>query len=151
MEKEAVLQLRLDVQKFVRLFGLQDKHVTPCGFPLSVSQVMALQELEHHRLTLNELTEKLLLERSSVSRLADQLVKEGFIHRETNEENRREVLLSLTQKGIHALTKVREQSVSYYTSILNHMDGLDQQKVIEGFQLMNAALLKERSETSGKS
>lgn len=150
MEKQDVLQLRLSVQRFVRLFGLLDRNVTPCGFPLSVSQVMTLQELEHNKITLMELSAKLLLERSSVSRLVDQLVKEGFINRETNSENRREVLLSLTAKGNNTLHKVREQSVLFYESILEHILEPDQQKIVEAFRIFNDALSKERGEINEK-
>ena len=46
MEQEAIIELRNTVQQFVRLFGLLEQTVTPCGFPLSTSQVYALQELE---------------------------------------------------------------------------------------------------------
>ncbi|MCF6410759.1 MarR family winged helix-turn-helix transcriptional regulator [Pseudalkalibacillus salsuginis] len=149
MEPQDILNLRLNVQRFVRLFGLLERNVTPCGFPLSISQVITLQELEHKKLTLMELTERLFLERSSVSRLVDQLVKEGFINRETNMENRREVLLSLTPIGINTLHRVREQSLSFYDSLLKHISEPDHQKIIEVFQLLNDALSKERSETNG--
>ena len=121
MRPEDILTLRTTIQRFVRLFGLLDRNVTPCGFPLSVSQVIALQELEHERLTLMALTEKLLLERSTVSRLVDQLAQEGFVVREPNRANRREVMLSLTPKGNHALERVREQSVSFYQRLLRHI------------------------------
>lgn len=149
MEKEEILNLRLYIQRFVRLFGFLDRNVTPCGFPLSVSQVMTLQELELHQLTLMELSNKLQLERSSVSRLVDQLVKEGFINRETNAKNRREVLLSLTAKGNNSLLRVREQSVSFYEGILKNISEADQEKIIEVFQLLNDALSKERGEFNG--
>ena len=149
METQDILTLRLDIQRFMRLFGLLDRHVTPCGFPLSVSQVIALQELENREMTLTELTDRLLLERSSVSRLADQLVKEGFIDREPNRENRREVLLSLAPKGNHALRRVREQSVAFYRRLFDRIPEADQGKIGEAFRLLNLALSQERGERHG--
>ncbi|TLS52163.1 MarR family transcriptional regulator [Paenibacillus antri] len=147
METQDILQLRLSIQRFIRLFGFLEQNVTPCGFPLSVSQVIALQELEHDKLTLTEVTERVQLERSSVSRLVDQLVKEGFLNREPNKENRREVLLSLTPRGTNALHKVREQSVSFYRQVLQHISEPDHGKILEAFQLLNDALRKERGES----
>lgn len=144
MEKQEILNLRLHVQRFVRLFGSLERNVTPCGFPLSVSQVITLQELEHNRLTLNELTERLKLERSSVSRLVDQLVKEGFMNRDPNMDNRREVLLSLTDKGTKTLHRVREQSVTFYEGLLQHIPEPDHAKIVEVFQMLGDALSKER-------
>ncbi len=66
-----------------------------------------------------------MLERSSVSRLVDGLVKGGFVSREPNEKNRREVLLILTEKGIRSVNNLREQSVQFYQSILANMQEED--------------------------
>ena len=59
--------------------------------------MMALEELEVEKLTVWQLSNKLRLETSTVSRLVDKLVK-GLIYREVNEKNRRELFLHLTEK-----------------------------------------------------
>ena len=148
MEKEEILELRHTVQKFIRLFGLLEENVTPCGFALSPSQVFALQELENQTLSMGELAERLLLERSSVSRLIDNLVKGGFIHRTLNEENRREVLVSLTDKGCRSVQQVREQSLRFYQSILEQVPEQDQYAVLKGFKLFTDSLNRVRSKTN---
>lgn len=148
MEREKILELRLTVQKFIRLFGLVEQNVTPCGFNLSPSQVFALQELEHRILTIGELADRLFLERSTVSRLVDSMTKGGFVNRILNEENRREVLVSLTEKGQRSLQQVREQSIQYYYSILNEVPEDDQHQILKGFKFFIDALLKERSKSN---
>ncbi len=45
--------------------------------PLPTSQMMALEELEVEKLTVWQLSNKLRLETSTVSRLVDKLVKKG--------------------------------------------------------------------------
>jgi DNA-binding MarR family transcriptional regulator len=145
LEINEILELRLNVQKFIRLFGLLEQTVTPCGFQLSISQVYALQEVENTTLILGELAERLHLERSSVSRLVDGLVKGGFVRREINEQNRREMLISLTEKGERTIEQVRQQSIRFYQEVLQHMTINDQQLVHEGFKKFTAALLKNGS------
>ncbi|RUL52122.1 MarR family winged helix-turn-helix transcriptional regulator [Lysinibacillus antri] len=145
MNREEILELRNTVQKFVRLFGLLEQNVTPCGFNLSPSQVFALQELENKTLTIGELAELLFLERSTVSRLVDSLVKGGFVNRLLNEANRREVLVSLTEKGGSSLKQVREQSIQYYVSILNGVSEDCQHQILSGLKLFNDVLSKKRS------
>lgn len=145
MNREEILELRLTVQNFIRLFGLLEQNVTPCGFDLSPSQVFALQELEDKTLTIGELADLLFLERSTVSRLIDSLVKGGFVNRVLNEKNRREVLVSLTDKGQRSLQQVREQSIKYYQSILDQVSEKNQYQILRGFKLFVDSLLKVRS------
>lgn len=144
MNDETILELRSNVQKFVRLFGLLEQNATPCGFPLSVSQVYAMQELEKYTMSVTELASRLELERSSVSRLVDDLVKGGFVHREINESNRREMVLSLTEKGVRTIQQVRQQSLLFYQSLLGNLSDADQTLIIEGFKKFTGALLQQR-------
>ncbi|WP_134686973.1 MarR family winged helix-turn-helix transcriptional regulator [Brevibacillus migulae] len=146
MDRNEIITLRSAVQQFIRLFGVLEQTETPCGFSMSLSQVFAMQELEKSSMSMKELAEKLRLERSSVSRLIDSLVKGGFVSRELNEQNRREVVLRLTEKGERSMETLREQSIRFYESILSNVEANEQQKVLEGFQIFTAALKQTRGE-----
>ncbi|BCJ87508.1 MarR family winged helix-turn-helix transcriptional regulator [Effusibacillus dendaii] len=146
MNRHELLEFRLFVQKCIRLFGSLDQTVTPCGFHLSPSQVFALQELEHKTLTVVELANSLKLDRSSVSRLVDQLVKAEFVHREPNRNNRREVILSLTEKGTNTLQRVRDQSVEFYKRLLSKASEDGQKQIFEGFKLFTTILESEKGD-----
>ncbi|AFH60075.1 transcriptional regulator [Paenibacillus mucilaginosus K02] len=144
MESDQILELRAHIQKFVRQFGLLEGHVTPCGYPLSVSQVYALQELENRQMSVTELAGCLHLERSSVSRLADGLVKEGFVSRAVNEANRRETLLSLTDKGVRVLGQVREQSLQFFGRVFGSFSDEEHASVCAALAALNAALSRHQ-------
>jgi DNA-binding MarR family transcriptional regulator len=146
LDTEKISELRMQVQQFIRLFGLLEQTVTPCGFSLSLSQVFALQELEKATLSISELAEKLGLERSSVSRLVDILVKETFVHRELNEQNRREVQLLLTDKGKRTIAKVCEQSIAFYQSFLKDVSENEQQQILNSFKKFNSCLSNVKEE-----
>jgi DNA-binding MarR family transcriptional regulator len=150
LNDDIFLELRSNVQKFVRLFGLLEQNVTPCGFPLSVSQVFAMQELEKGTMSVTELASRLELERSSVSRLVDELVKGEFISRNINEANRREMILSLTEKGIRTILQVRQQSLKFYQSVLSSLSNTDQTLIIDGFKKFTGALLEHRRKKDDK-
>ncbi|WP_378083228.1 MarR family winged helix-turn-helix transcriptional regulator [Cohnella suwonensis] len=138
------MQLRDTVQQFIRSFGLLEQTTTPCGFSMSLSQVFAIQELEKQTLTITELAERLRLERSSVSRLVDGLVKGGFVSRELNENNRREVLLDLTEKGTSSIRRVREQSVQFYNDILENLSENEQMMFYNSLKKFTDSLIKVR-------
>jgi DNA-binding MarR family transcriptional regulator len=144
LNDDIFLELRSNVQKFVRLFGLLEQNVTPCGFPLSLSQVFAMQELEKGTMSVTELASRLELERSSVSRLVDELVRGEFVSRDINESNRREMILSLTEKGTRTIQQVRQQSLSFYQSVLGSLSNTDQTLIIEGFKKFTDSLSEHR-------
>lgn len=147
MNREEIVELRGVVQQFIKAFGILEQAKTPCGFSLSLSQVFTLQELEKQTLTVTELADKLQLERSSVSRLIDGLVRGDFVTRELNENNRREVILSLTEKGSRSIQKVRDQSVEFYNSILHKMAESEQAQFVESFKAFTRALLEVRQDS----
>jgi len=71
-------------------------------FELTVPEMMIMLELyENKTLNLNELSVKIELPKSSVSRIVDQLVNRGFVYRKIPKENRRVVELSISTKCLN--------------------------------------------------
>ncbi|WP_188068498.1 MarR family winged helix-turn-helix transcriptional regulator [Brevibacillus brevis] len=148
MNREDALKLRTDIKKFIRMTGILEPERIPKDLfekPLSVSQMMALEELELKKLTIWELANKLKLEQSSVSRLVDKLVKNELICREVNENNRREVYLHLTEKGKITVASLREQSIHFYQGILNDLSESERKTVVNGFELLINSIAKSAS------
>ncbi|MQM26725.1 MarR family winged helix-turn-helix transcriptional regulator [Glycomyces albidus] len=83
-------------------------HVVP-GRPLSMSQLFAIHELDHHDgMSQRELAERLGLEKSSVSRLVADLESEGLVARERDPGNRRLYRLQITAAGRRLHRKAAE-------------------------------------------
>jgi DNA-binding MarR family transcriptional regulator len=146
MEEKDFLAFRVTVQSFIKSFGLLETSVTPCGYKLSLSQVFALQDLQKETLSVTQLSQKLALERSSVSRLVDHLVKEDFVLRESNPHNRREVILSLTERGESTIKKVSNQSVDFYKEVLSDVSYEDFEQMLRSFQRFTSLLKIRREE-----
>lgn len=73
-------------------------------FELTVPEMMIMLELyENKTLSLNELSEKIELPKSSVSRIIDQLVNRGYVDRKIPKENRRVVELSISIKCLNCI------------------------------------------------
>ncbi len=99
-EAERLHELLRDL---VRTAGLlQPDHPVP-GHPISISQAFALHELDGGTpLSQRELALRLRLEKSSVSRMAAEMERDGLLVRERDPDNRRQYRLRLTDRG-HAL------------------------------------------------
>jgi DNA-binding MarR family transcriptional regulator len=88
------------VMDLVRATGLLQPEQSVAGHLLSMSQAFALHELDTDTpLSQRELTERLGLEKSSVSRLAAELERRKLLVRERDPDNRRLYRLRLTEKG----------------------------------------------------
>lgn len=73
-------------------------------FELTVPEMMIMLELyENKTLSLNELSEKIELPKSSVSRIVDGLVNREYVAREIPVENRRMVNLSISTKCLKCI------------------------------------------------
>jgi DNA-binding MarR family transcriptional regulator len=73
-------------------------------FPLSWYDILIeLYEAEEHRLRLHRLAERVVLSRSSITRLVDQLEEAGMLRREPDPEDRRGSYAVLMEGGLAGL------------------------------------------------
>ncbi|NRD81105.1 MarR family transcriptional regulator [Bacillus sp. BRMEA1] len=85
---------------------------------LSLQQLSILNTLlAFPELTQQELADKLISSKSTISVGIDKLVKMGLVEREFSLEDRREVKLKLTIKGEEVSKKSSKNSISYKTML----------------------------------
>ena len=88
------------------------------SFGLTTSQFMVMFEIYNNKdISLIELSQKLDLPKSSVSRLVDQLVNQEIVIREIPKENRRTIKLSISdeflkKKDVLDITSERNDSIA---------------------------------------
>ena len=74
---------------------------------LSMQQFRAMKTIEHHEgVSLSLVSEHLGSTLSATSKLVDGLVERGCIRRETAEDDRRRLILALTDAGMHVMESV---------------------------------------------
>src|SRR5438105_12521693 len=100
MDPSAPERLHELFMDLVRAAGLlQPDRLVP-GYPVSMSQAFALHELHSGMpVSQRDLTERLGLEKSTVSRMAADLEQRGLLVRERDPDNRRLYRLRLTDAG----------------------------------------------------
>lgn len=96
-QSEAV---RVAFARLVRSLGVLRPDVTPCGERMSVSEAHGIAELhELGPLSQQTLGTNLRLQKSTVSRLVDQLVERGWVERIADAADGRVSLVRLTTVG----------------------------------------------------
>ena len=119
MPESLSAQLEESVSAFVRGFGLLDCERTPCGLDLHLSEAHLVGDL--HRvgpLSQRDLSQRLHLAKSTVSRLVSQLVARGWVERRASPSDGRTVLVALTPNGDEVAKRLTRARGRRFDSLL---------------------------------
>ena len=138
-DSSAELQHRM--MALVRGFGLHRPDTTPCGQAISVAEAYALLELERAApLSQNDLASRLLLEKSTVSRLVAALEARGWISRTRSQEDGRRSELSLTDEGRRIQAQVAAARAAKFQRVLAALPEQQRGAVLEALHTLVEAM-----------
>ncbi len=84
----------------------------------SKSEIFAMLLIDKRsEITMTELAEYIHAPMSTATGIIDRLVKNGYIKRERSEEDRRIVVLKLSEKGLQEITRLKELISSYISKV----------------------------------
>ncbi|MBS1701423.1 MAG: MarR family transcriptional regulator [Armatimonadetes bacterium] len=127
-------------RQMVRGLGLLE--LSPM-FGVPFNQRHALIEIERAgAITVNQLGEALLVDRSVASRIAAALERQGLVATSSDPVDARKKLLSLTPKGIECTLGIHDACNEPVASALKLLSPEDRQRVVEGLEIYGRALLK---------
>ena len=116
-----------------RLFG--DYKLTPPRF-------YALTHInEEPGLSSSKLSDRLLCDKSNVTRIVKGLETEGLIIRRQHETDGRALRLYLTESGKEALAKVQQAHQTFNNQRLDCLDNLSQGSLLQNLTKLNESLL----------
>jgi DNA-binding MarR family transcriptional regulator len=140
VDKKESHYLRELIRVLVRNLGiLEESEATCCG--TTVSQCHAIVEIGRAKdISLNELSDLLVLDKSTMSRTINKLVDSGLAIRELHPEDRRYISIKLTDEGIMIFNNIESSMERYYQSIFSSVPEDKREQVLESLQLIvNAA------------
>jgi len=115
-------QMQEAMSDLIRVLQHRDRERS-CCYDLSVSQCQALQAIVRDGpLTVNELSDRLILEKSTVSRLAASLLEKALVRKRAPESDGRVVILQVTEAGLRLSRKIINDLTEEYTSLLEEFD-----------------------------
>jgi len=140
MEKQGDNYLRELIRVLVRNLGILEKsESTCCG--TTISQCHAIVEIGRAKqISLNELSDLLGLDKSTMSRTINNLVEDKLVIRETHAENRRYVNIELTNKGQEVYQSIEISMEIYYKKIFQSIPKDKRQQVLESLKLLTNAV-----------
>ncbi len=114
-----------------------------CQSSINESQCFLVVEIGRKPgICVKELAEILRIDKSGISRGVEELVQKGFVNREPSKEDRRCVVLSLTEKGQTRFEKIENDMYLKFQEVLSNIAEDKQQQVLDALKLYNEACRK---------
>jgi N-acetylglutamate synthase-like GNAT family acetyltransferase/DNA-binding MarR family transcriptional regulator len=110
---------------------------------LTPSHYHALLELHNGANSITQLSERLILDISTVSRLINKLEAEGYVQSQKIRDKRVKQI-TLTRKGHVEIARIDQFSDKLIIDAFDHTSQQDQEKILEGIRLYATALEKSR-------
>jgi DNA-binding MarR family transcriptional regulator len=136
LRKEELRTFRRTLREFERI--MTDSYGCSCaGTGVSVAQCHLLLGIEDGQPTsITDLSERLDLDRSTVSRTVEALASRGVVAREEDPQDRRFSKLVLTQEGTETAEQIHRENDQYFTRVFSSIPKERRKDVLEGFELL---------------
>lgn len=146
MEKSPSLQLYADtIQKLtynlVRYSVLSDR---TCMDQLSITGAQGYTLLaipDGACISMNDLSLRMRLASSTMTRMIDQLVLKGLVDRQVDAADRRVVRVCLTGQGGQAQKQLRETLKSFFSLVLQEIPEAEREPLARSLEMLNQAIL----------
>jgi DNA-binding MarR family transcriptional regulator len=146
MKRSVVREFRDALRRFERLIARRLRDSSCCS-DVTLPQCHALLEIEARgRVSLFELVQSLGLDKSTLSRTADGLVKSGLISRTFSDRDRRSIQLALSPDGQEICDRINASNDHFFSRVLDRIPEARSPQVIQAFQeLLNALAMEIHS------
>ncbi|URZ05356.1 MarR family winged helix-turn-helix transcriptional regulator [Clostridium felsineum] len=104
---------------------------------ISVMEVHGIFEIgKIGEITINEFSKILYLDKNSVNKLVNNLVDEKFLLRHIHPENKRHVILKLTENGQKIYESIRDDFNLYFKKILGYVPEDNKEDISNDFRIL---------------
>lgn len=132
--------LREHIRTLERKLGILNESEMACC-QVTLAQCHAIVEIGRaETLALNELAERMGVDSSTMSRTVQQLVAVGKVLREPGQEDRRKVVIRLTDEGAREFRSIETAMDSEFRSVMNAIPAEKRAQVLESLSLLLAAM-----------
>lgn len=133
-----IRHFRRVLRKFEQVTSFQ---ANLCCLGVTVPQCHALLEIEYlGEATIGTLAEQLNLDKSTLSRTVDSLVKQGLVERLPDPQDRRYMIVRLSPQGKQTCDAINESNDEFYRQIIASFPEARRDDLLEAIQLFVSAI-----------
>jgi DNA-binding MarR family transcriptional regulator len=108
---------------------------------LTIAQLKSLMFISHKGVTnFKTLADALGVSPPNVTGIVERMVEQGLISREENPQNRRMLMLKVTDKGVAVVKKIHESKSSRFSGLLAKLSQEDLEALARGMAALAAVL-----------
>ena len=123
------------------LANMNQSDCCQCG--VNTSQCFLVVEIGRKPgICVKELAQILRQDKSGISRSVEELVQKGYVNREPSREDRRSVVLSLTESGRERFERIEYDMEEKFRKVLDGIEKEKQEQVLEALRIYNEACRK---------
>lgn len=116
------------------------------SFGITSARVFTLLAFaEKEMMKMKELSETMSLTSSTMTRMIDNLVKDGLVERKHELHDRRLVLVRLTNSGKRLTNNIKEYKERYFDSIIEHIEKDGKEEMISSLKTLLDAFERYKS------
>jgi len=140
MTDQGSIHVRELIRILVRNLGILEKSdASCCG--ITIAQCHAIVEIGRaKKIALVDLADCLGLDKSTMSRTINNLVQAGIVDRDTDDGDRRYVVIQLSDSGTEVFRTIEESMGRYYLDIFCLIPEEKREQVLESLQLLTSAV-----------
>jgi len=142
MERLEVERLSDLLNDLIRNLGLLQKEGAQCCGITAVQRHIIYEIGRHPEIIVNDLAQKLGLEKSTISRHVQGLIESGVVRSLHSIEDKRYLNLNLTEQGLSINQSITNSLASYVTDIFNQIPDERRDQVSESLNLLLRAISK---------
>jgi DNA-binding MarR family transcriptional regulator len=140
MDTRKIRSFRKLLRLFERLTANQLKEDSCCQ-GVTLAQCHTILEIEElGRATTVELSKRLGLDKSTLSRTIDGMVNSGLVERISHPTDRRFTLLTLTATGQEVADRINQSNDNYYNRVFENIETDSHDEVIKNFEKLVLAI-----------
>jgi DNA-binding MarR family transcriptional regulator len=143
-KQTGISEFRRDLRVLEREIVRQLEGETTCC-AVTLPQCHVLLELSFGDLSLSGLATALGLDKSTLSRTVDALVKAGLVDRTVDPVDRRAVRLTLTPPGRERVATIDGTCNRYYADVLQPLSATERRQVVRAVRLLAEGMSRLRS------
>lgn len=133
----------LDILSIYRRDIIRSLDTSILHLPINTTQQMVLMAiLKNPNITMKELSGQAGLEKSSLTRVIDSLIKEGLVERSYNLQDRRRINCILTDKGLGQANKIDHLMMEHINHYFLDLSQSEKNKLIDNLNYVVKTLEK---------
>ena len=143
MAKDYINKYRNVLRQFEREIFFQN--ISSCCNGVTMAQCHTLLEVQNNKqVTVTELARNLNLDKSTVSRTIDSLVKSGMVDRVVPIENRRITTINLTESGEKTVDDINWNNSQYIQDTLFVLNDHEKDELLKLFEKITSRMIQIR-------